>query len=171
MCGSHTVWLTNYPNSPLQMTLNSSFILEVIWLSQGYFWIWGLFQNHGFSSQTKLEIPLNCFPLRRTSCSLLPSVIFSSFMYCCWSLLWTLNLALTSVLEAFLKNMVEDLRLQFGIRCRANKATLKKHGHLSYKGNFPFEFRHLIIAFLHKVKLCDYYLGAVIRMCCSVGNV
>lgn len=63
------------------------------------------------------------------------------------------------------------MRLQFGIRHRANKATLKKHGHLSYKGNFPFELRHLIIAFIHKVKLCDYYLGAMIRMCCSVGNV
>lgn len=155
MCSSHTIWLTKYPNSPLQMTLNSFFIPGVIWPSQEYFWIGGLFSNHGFCSQTKLEIPLNCFPLHRTQCSLLPSVIFSSLASCCWSPHSTYDLPLTWILEAFLKNTggrkTWGSSLAFG--GEQINPRFKKHGKFSYKGDFPFESRHLIIALMPKVEI------------------
>lgn len=69
------------------------------------------------------------------------------------------------------KTLVKVLRLQFGIRRRANKATFWKHSKFSYNGDLPFESRHLIVTFVHKVEIMWLSSRAVIRMCCYIGNI
>lgn len=107
MCGSRAVWLTKYPNSPLQIGTESSFILGLFGCLRR------TFEYVAFSETLVTVAKLNW---KSFWIVLLTghSVPFSRVLYLALSCgavgaLSRLNLTFTSVLEAFLKNIGERL--------------------------------------------------------------